>query len=218
MPSPTHTTTRERRFTLAICLSSALLLASGSVAHGASEVSASGFGTLDLATDGTIYFDFGAATLDLTDITLVATTNVTMQDTLPPAPLFDASANITGTGTAPHYDFIGDLWLTSVDWTGNLILEADTLVLAGSIDTLLGTVRINAGPGSDLCASHIAGGIVLASATTPTCTAIPPERLIPGGGIIIVDPPQITAGVPEPGAALLFAVGFLALGAASRRR
>jgi hypothetical protein len=199
-----------------------LLFALSSAAHSLTLVSLSGSGDLTLSATGTIYFD--ASSLSLDDIVLSAEA-ITIGSPFPTgvADAPTATLGLLGVGGATSHSFDGDVFFDSLVFAGSLNFSAlsihvsSGLEAAGTLTLIASNLAIDGG--GIPCGAAPGGGIVvsLTGAVGTGCTG--PVIGAPGDGTLTGgDGGGVSAAVPEPSAALLFATGLLALAINDRRR
>lgn len=199
-----------------------LALAAASGAGAATIVSITGQGSLQIDVSGDLYFDTGD--LELTDLTLEAASSISFGPVFPASfpSSFDQSLEIYDAQDLIGLAIDDDAYFESFAWSGSVSLGAANIYATGSLEAS-GPIDLSAGPGEGPtggtggCSGG--GGITLTSGSGEAI-CVPGGELTIGPGGIDVSPggvgPVVTPAIPEPTAALLFAVGAGAVATALR--
>ncbi len=203
-----------------------IIVVFSSAAQAVTIASVTGSGDLDLTATGSVYFD--ASDLDLTRLELTATETVTIAATFP-----DGGPG-AATDTLELLDLVlttglsvdDDVSIAPFDFTGSVSVAASSIYVIGPIAAEIivingpaVVVETDLLPGFDsACGGSSAGATITTGSSVGAPSGGCSVELGPiDGGTIEVDPIGITPGgpglapIPEPGAALLYAAGALAL-------
>ena len=190
-----------------------LFMLASSSANALTFANVTGSGDLHVTATGTIYFD--SSNLDLNNLSIIASDSVVFDTTFPtgvPDPP-TATVDLLNQMGMSELSVTGDVYFDRFEFSGDLSIVADRVFAIGPF-TISGNATLDTG--SVTIGSPIPGAIINACGDRCNIHMV----VTPDGGPLF-DPnsgPTLTAAVPEPSGALLFALGVISVAAYNRNR